>query len=173
MTEVSVDEEFDEETSNFVLGPINKPRWIYSCSKQLLDRVIHAYGLNNFANGSFVIYPSTYFNVGGHYSTTTGRFTAPVTGYYLFGWTSIANITGDVYRWRFGVNGATVGDLHLRQDTTATGSEYADNGTFVIPWYLTAGDYVSIYFSSDGGNLPYHLNTAAGEYPRFWGHLIG
>ena len=41
------DAEFDEETSNFVLGPINKPRWIYSCSKQLLDRVIHAYGLNN------------------------------------------------------------------------------------------------------------------------------
>ncbi|MCH9754823.1 MAG: bifunctional UDP-4-keto-pentose/UDP-xylose synthase [Gammaproteobacteria bacterium] len=41
------DEIFDEETSNFVLGPINKPRWIYSCSKQLLDRVIHAYGLKN------------------------------------------------------------------------------------------------------------------------------
>jgi nucleoside-diphosphate-sugar epimerase len=39
------DEEFDEQTSNFVLGPINKPRWIYSCSKQMLDRVIHAYGL--------------------------------------------------------------------------------------------------------------------------------
>jgi nucleoside-diphosphate-sugar epimerase len=41
------DEAFDEQTSNFVLGPINKPRWIYSCSKQLLDRVIHAYGLKN------------------------------------------------------------------------------------------------------------------------------
>jgi len=41
------DEMFDEETSNFVLGPINKSRWIYSCSKQLLDRVIHAYGLKN------------------------------------------------------------------------------------------------------------------------------
>ena len=39
------DGEFDEETSNLVLGPINKQRWIYSCSKQLLDRVIHAYGL--------------------------------------------------------------------------------------------------------------------------------
>lgn len=35
---------FDEYTSNFVLGPINRPRWIYSCSKQLLDRVISAYG---------------------------------------------------------------------------------------------------------------------------------
>ena len=42
---MSPDEEFDEETSNLVLGPIAKQRWIYSCSKQLLDRVIHAYGL--------------------------------------------------------------------------------------------------------------------------------
>ncbi|MFZ3032541.1 MAG: bifunctional UDP-4-keto-pentose/UDP-xylose synthase [Parvibaculum sp.] len=42
---MSPDEEFDEETSNLVLGPIGKQRWIYSCSKQLLDRVIHAYGL--------------------------------------------------------------------------------------------------------------------------------
>lgn len=39
------DPEFNEETSNLVLGPINKQRWIYSCSKQLLDRVIHAYGV--------------------------------------------------------------------------------------------------------------------------------
>ncbi len=39
------DKEFDEETSHLVLGPVNKQRWIYSCSKQLLDRVIHAYGM--------------------------------------------------------------------------------------------------------------------------------
>ena len=41
------DGSFNEETSNFVLGPINKPRWIYSCSKQLMDRVIHAYGMKH------------------------------------------------------------------------------------------------------------------------------
>jgi nucleoside-diphosphate-sugar epimerase len=41
------DEQFDEETSNFVLGPIEKQRWIYSCSKQLLDRVIYAYGVHH------------------------------------------------------------------------------------------------------------------------------
>lgn len=41
---MSDDREFDEETSNLVLGPISKVRWIYSCSKQLLDRVIAAYG---------------------------------------------------------------------------------------------------------------------------------
>jgi nucleoside-diphosphate-sugar epimerase len=36
---------FDEETTDLVLGPVNKPRWIYSCSKQMMDRVIHAYGM--------------------------------------------------------------------------------------------------------------------------------
>jgi len=38
------DEEFDENKSNLVTGPIKMQRWIYSCSKQLLDRVIWAYG---------------------------------------------------------------------------------------------------------------------------------
>jgi UDP-4-amino-4-deoxy-L-arabinose formyltransferase / UDP-glucuronic acid dehydrogenase (UDP-4-keto-hexauronic acid decarboxylating) len=38
------DDRFDEDQSRLVLGPIRKQRWIYSCSKQLLDRVIWAYG---------------------------------------------------------------------------------------------------------------------------------
>jgi nucleoside-diphosphate-sugar epimerase len=38
------DEEFDPYGSSLVLGPIDKQRWIYSCSKQLMDRVIYAYG---------------------------------------------------------------------------------------------------------------------------------
>jgi UDP-4-amino-4-deoxy-L-arabinose formyltransferase / UDP-glucuronic acid dehydrogenase (UDP-4-keto-hexauronic acid decarboxylating) len=38
------DDAFDEDSSNLVLGPIRMQRWIYSCSKQLMDRVIWAYG---------------------------------------------------------------------------------------------------------------------------------
>jgi nucleoside-diphosphate-sugar epimerase len=38
------DSGFDPYTSELILGPINKPRWIYSCSKQLMDRVVAAYG---------------------------------------------------------------------------------------------------------------------------------
>ena len=41
---MSTDEAFDEYSSPLVLGPIPMQRWIYSCSKQLLDRVIWAYG---------------------------------------------------------------------------------------------------------------------------------
>ena len=38
------DQSFDEDNSRLIVGPINKQRWIYSVSKQLLDRVIWAYG---------------------------------------------------------------------------------------------------------------------------------
>jgi nucleoside-diphosphate-sugar epimerase len=41
---MSRDAEFDPYQSELVLGPIDKQRWIYSCSKQLMDRVIYAYG---------------------------------------------------------------------------------------------------------------------------------
>jgi nucleoside-diphosphate-sugar epimerase len=37
------DMSFDEYRSKLVVGPVHKSRWIYSCSKQLLDRVIIAY----------------------------------------------------------------------------------------------------------------------------------
>jgi nucleoside-diphosphate-sugar epimerase len=42
--------EFDEETSKLTLGPIAKERWIYSASKQLLDRIIYAYGKHEGLN---------------------------------------------------------------------------------------------------------------------------
>ena len=41
---MSPDIPFDEHHSNLVLGPIHKQRWIYACSKQLIDRLIFAYG---------------------------------------------------------------------------------------------------------------------------------
>lgn len=41
---MSTDTVLDEEESPLIVGPINKMRWIYSCGKQMLDRVIAAYG---------------------------------------------------------------------------------------------------------------------------------
>ncbi len=48
------DAEFSEDESTLVLGPINKQRWIYSCSKQLLDRVIWAYGQEGLLKFSMI-----------------------------------------------------------------------------------------------------------------------
>ena len=44
---MSPDPVLDEETSPLMYGPINKQRWIYAASKQLLDRVIYAYGVRD------------------------------------------------------------------------------------------------------------------------------
>ena len=45
---------FSEENSEFILGPVNKNRWIYACAKQLLERVLHAYGLERRLNYTII-----------------------------------------------------------------------------------------------------------------------
>ena len=45
---------FVEDESELILGPVAKHRWIYSCAKQLLERVLHAYGLERGFNYTII-----------------------------------------------------------------------------------------------------------------------
>jgi UDP-apiose/xylose synthase len=45
---------FNEDRTDFILGPVGKHRWIYGCAKQLLERVLHAYGLRDGLNWTVV-----------------------------------------------------------------------------------------------------------------------
>ncbi len=45
---------FQEDTTAMILGPVNKHRWIYSCAKQLLERILHAYGLEDALNYTII-----------------------------------------------------------------------------------------------------------------------
>ncbi len=45
---------FSEDESECILGPVSKHRWIYSCAKQLLERVLHAYGIERGFNYSII-----------------------------------------------------------------------------------------------------------------------
>jgi len=45
---------FSEDTSPYILGTVNQHRWIYSCGKQLLERVLHAYGLEDRLNYTII-----------------------------------------------------------------------------------------------------------------------
>lgn len=38
---------FNEDTTPLIMGPICNHRWIYASAKQLLERVLHAHGLQN------------------------------------------------------------------------------------------------------------------------------
>jgi UDP-apiose/xylose synthase len=45
---------FNEDISEYILGPVVKHRWIYACAKQLLERVLHAYGLEQGFNYTII-----------------------------------------------------------------------------------------------------------------------
>ena len=128
---------------------------------------------NTHVSGSDVIYPTAGINVGGHYDTSNGLFTAPVAGIYHFAWSSIGNTTDDVYRFYIRVNGGNIyGDYHLRQDTTETGSAYADNADKTVLVNLNANDNVRIHYSSGGANFYPGGNSTSNYYLSFSGYLI-
>lgn len=104
-------------------------------------------------------------NIGGHYNTSTYRFTAPVDGAYLF---SIYDIGFAGYTSRFDLlkNGSSLEDQGKAHQLRApNASDYASATSF---WLVqaAANDYfeVRIYAGRSHGTV---------EYSWFQGHLIG
>jgi hypothetical protein len=112
-----------------------------------------------------ITYNTVYVNVGSHYSTSNGRFTAPVAGTYMFSTMFIRNANGNVARRRFIKNGSTsaIHNRHFRSDSVGS---YGDNGALIVIVTLAANDYVQV--DHYAGNS--HGGTA---YEQFSGYLIG
>jgi nucleoside-diphosphate-sugar epimerase len=45
---------FSEDTTDLIMGPVNKQRWIYASAKQLLERVLHALSLEGKLDYSII-----------------------------------------------------------------------------------------------------------------------
>jgi len=45
---------FSEDSTDMIMGPVGRHRWIYACAKQLLERVLHAYGLEGRLNYTII-----------------------------------------------------------------------------------------------------------------------
>ncbi|MDH3330671.1 MAG: bifunctional UDP-4-keto-pentose/UDP-xylose synthase [Desulfobulbaceae bacterium] len=73
---------FSEDTTPFILGPVNKHRWIYSCAKQLLERVLHAYGLEHKLNYT-IIRPFNFIGPEIDYLPTEGEGIPRVFSYFM------------------------------------------------------------------------------------------
>jgi hypothetical protein len=139
--------------------------------------MFQAYGVSGgtFATGNYWIFPSTFVNIGNHYNTSNGIFTAPIAGTYKFWWSFIGGNQSDVYRYTIHKNNSSLssGTPQLRIDTSLAGTEYG-NGNVTVIISLSTNDTVRIYFSSDSGNLSYPFgNSSVDAYVLFGGMLLG
>ena len=113
------------------------------------------------------------FNIGNHYDTSNGRFTAPCAGTYIFAvhviWQNLASGQNMADCFHPLINGVQVGYSGRRGEYIAneTGNNgyYTDWNTFIFQ--MNDGDYITI---DNQFNVEVHGNS---QYTTFSGYLLG
>jgi len=121
-------------------------------------------------SGDLSSWSTTTVNTGNHWNASTGRFTAPVTGVYLFYFGAIKNnITNTVTRVYLKLNGSRLypGSSYSRHLRLDLNQAYGDNGTINFMVSMNASDYVQL---ECGAGAVYN---GTDEYTIFGGYLIG
>ena len=101
-----------------------------------------------------------------HYSTSTGRFTAPINGTYHFGVWGLMYPAGSTNTWsaQFTKNGTLIG--HYVQNGGSASNHAAVHSSTIVA--LSAGDWVD-YRIANGGNG----TNAYGSQWNQYGYLLG
>ena len=125
---------------------------------------------NTWEQGQDIKFQLVDRNNGSHYATGTGRFTAPVAGFYHFNYTGFGYSAGRVpaagtTSVQIRKNGTAVISGSYVEVNTSTG--YPNCG-FSFSLLLAASDYVTIRAQSQG-----QYADASGLYTSFSGFLVG
>jgi len=119
---------------------------------------------------------TAHFNQGGHYSTSTGKFTAPVAGIYQFYCSMIWEGVGDGDTmhdaWRFTKNTTNLHYDNRRAEyvagTTGNSGYYTTHQSALME--LAANDTFGVQVLSNSASQTVHGNT---NFTYFQGFLIG
>ena len=130
--------------------------------------------LSDTSTGNILGCNTVLFNRGGHYNSSTFRFTAPVSGVYYFTWGGLGNTSQTVYRFTLQKNGSSDWGsggqtFQVRLDGNVSGS-YNPNVYGSATVQLQANDYVDVYYGADNGAATI---SDVSMWSKFGGYLIG
>jgi hypothetical protein len=112
----------------------------------------------NYAMSGALTPNATFLNNGNHFSTSTGRFTAPVNGLYLLSFSTLGWVTYGSGRIGILLNGA-----HPTTNIRPYAKGDDSQATMTICIYMNAGDYAQ----------PQCDQGTYSAYANFSGHMIG
>jgi hypothetical protein len=139
----------------FIAGYASNPGWVLVGSNDWFK-------VNQYCT-------TTVYNRGSYYNTSTTRFTAPITGPYLFIWTAYC-YTDTYLHPQFYVNGSPSTRRYntpYKIRNHGWVANYACDAQIEEVIFLTAGDYVEVYFYSGGTTYAYQY------YSLFQGLFVG
>ena len=117
------------------------------------------------SGGNTVVFNNTYFNEGTHYNTSTGVFTAPVAGTYIFhAFLLLHNDLGiGDYYWSFLYNGSALAYCYQNNFIVNKHVHYSN----AIIYKMSASDTMQVY------NHNAHWYGVSALHGQFHGYLLG
>ena len=120
---------------------------------------------NSYTASGDLVFDQTRHNVGGHYSTSTGRFTAPVTGSYQINFYSIHRGNANNFYAAVYKNGGQINGGYIHWTHPSLGSQW-DYIAYSQVLYLNANDYINMWSAQ---SVIWHGNG----WQCFSGYLLG
>jgi len=130
--------------------------------------------VNPITSAQYITFQNVDLNVGGHYSTSTGRYTAPVNGVYEFQVMGLFRQNSyqqecEITLYVNGSNVSTRGLVYGGYGATAVGPLHIPV-SFTYRKYLSAGDYAQPYVHAVSGGADIYTDQ---RLSWFTGRLIG
>lgn len=122
-----------------------------------------------------IIFDNELFDIGNNYDASTGVFTAPISGKYLFisvvCFSGLRSDTFTTSEYKVDSSSATISSFHCGGTTISSASGFASYCSNVYV-ELAASDTVSTVAFASGGTKTVDISTAF-EQSKFGGFLIG